>query len=70
MVMQNARIHTTTFKSPSTRAASCSKANAMSVPVEVIMKAAGWSSENTFLKFYNKSIVEDDLNLKNNCYQL
>lgn len=61
MIIQNADIDTTTFKSHSTRAALCSKANAKSVPVELIIKAAGWSSENTFQKFYNKPIVEDDL---------
>ena len=61
MVLHEAGIDTSMFKPHSTRAASCSKANAKSVPVESIMKAAGWSSENTFRRFYDKLVIEDDL---------
>ena len=61
MVLHEAGIDVNMFKPHSTRAASCSKANAKSVPVESIMKAAGWSSENTFRRFYNKPIIEGDL---------
>ena len=61
MVLRYAGINTSMFKPHSTRAASCSKANAKSIPVESIMKAAGWSSENTFRRFYDKPVIEDDL---------
>ena len=61
MVLHNAGIDTTIFKSHSIRAASCSKASSRSVPVDSIMKAAGWSSETTFQKFYNKPIRDRDL---------
>ena len=61
MVLHEAGIDVNMFKPHSTRAALCSKANAKSVPVESIMKAAGWSSENTFRRFYNKPIIEGDL---------
>ena len=61
MVLHEADIDTSMFKPHSARAASCSKANPKSVPVESIMKAAGWSSENTFQRFYDKPVIEDDL---------
>ena len=61
MVLHVAGIDTSMFKPHSTRAASCSKANAKSVPIQSIMKAAGWSSENTFRRFYDKPVIEDDL---------
>lgn len=40
----------------SLRAASTSKASSM-MPVDDILKAAGWSSESTFHKFYKRSIT-------------
>lgn len=61
MVLNEAGIYTNMFKPHSARAASCSKANAKSVPVMSIMQAAGRSSENTFRRFYNKPVIEDDL---------
>ena len=61
MVLNEAGIDTNMFRPHSTRAASCSKVNAKSVPVMSIMQAAGWSSENTFRRFYNKPVIEDDL---------
>ena len=47
-----------TFKSHSTRAAAASKANIACIPLETIMKTAGWSSLLVFMKYYNKPISE------------
>ncbi|CAB4011577.1 Tyrosine recombinase [Paramuricea clavata] len=46
----------TTFKAHSTRCAAVSKANVNGLHIDDILKTAGWSSEWTFAKFYNKSI--------------
>ena len=48
-------IDTSTFGAHSTRAASTSAAKAHNVSITTIMKSAGWSSESTFRKFYNKA---------------
>ena len=39
---------------------SAAKANVNSVPLDVILKKAGWSREKTFAIFYNKEIVNED----------
>lgn len=44
------------FKPHSVRAASSSSAAQARVPVETILKTAGWSTQCTFSKFYNKPI--------------
>ena len=49
--MKEAGIDVNTFKSHSTRAASTSTAKRMDVPIEDILKTAGWSTEQTFQKF-------------------
>ena len=56
-VMYEAGIDTNVFKSHSTRAAACSKLKNDSVPVEEILKTAGWSNDNCFRKFYDKPIM-------------
>jgi hypothetical protein len=38
---------------------SAAKANVNSVPLDVILKKAGWSREKTFAIFYNKEIVNE-----------
>ena len=43
------------FGAHSTRAASMSAAVSQGVPVDVIMKATGWSAESTFTRFYKKA---------------
>lgn len=48
------------FSAHSTRAASSSAAKQNGVPVGEILKRAGWSSEKTFLKFYNLNIVKNN----------
>ena len=52
-----AGIDTSIFGAHSTRAASTSAAKAHNVSIATIMTSAGWSSENTFRKFYNKAIT-------------
>lgn len=46
------------FSSHSTRSAAVSKAKYVSVPIDDILKVAGWSNIGTFGKFYDKKIVE------------
>ena len=51
-----AGIDTSTFGAHSSRAASTSAAKAQKLSITTIMDSAGWSSENTFVKYYNKTI--------------
>ena len=52
--MASAGVDVNTFKPHSTRAAAASKAKTASVPIKEILDTAGWSSERTFDRFYNK----------------
>ena len=56
-VLGKAGIDTSSYTAHSTRAASTSAVSSANLPIDIIMKAAGWSSENTFQKFYNKPLV-------------
>ena len=47
------------YQAHSTRSASTSKA-AGSLPVDAVMKLAGWSQESTFRKYYNKTVLASD----------
>ena len=51
-----AGIDITVFTCHSTRSASTSKANNLGLSFKDIAKAAGWKSESTFQKFYNKPL--------------
>ena len=53
-VLAAAGIDTNMYVSHSTRAASCSAAASAGVSLATIMKAAGWSSDCTFAKFYRR----------------
>ena len=44
------------LKPHSTRAAATSKAKTASVPIQEILKTAGWSSSRCFDKFYDKPV--------------
>jgi integrase len=55
-VMGKAGIYTSCYGGHSTRSASTSAASSTKLPIDIIMKAAGWSSETTFQRFYNKPI--------------
>ena len=59
-----AGIDTSTFGAHSTRAASTSAAKAQKLSITTIMDSAGWSSENTFMK-YNKTISKPKDNFGN-----
>lgn len=60
LVLSLSNIDVSKFRSHSTRAAAVSAASAKYVPVSDIMKTAGWSSEKTFQKFYNKPVVKEN----------
>lgn len=53
-VLTDAGISMAIFTPHSTRAASTSQANRSSVPLDTIMKTAGWSQTSTFAVYYNK----------------
>lgn len=55
-IMEKAGVNTAIYKPHSTRAAVTSKAARANVPIEDILKAAGWSTAGTFGKFYNKKV--------------
>ena len=46
------------FGAHSARSAVVSKANLSGVPIQEIMKKAGWSNQSTFAKFYNKKVSQ------------
>ena len=53
-VMEKSRIDINMLRSHSTRSASTSAALRSGVPIDIIMKVAGWSTKCTFARFYNK----------------
>ena len=53
--LTRAGIDTVQFGAHSTRAASTSAAVSRGAPVDAVLKAAGWSAESTFTKFYKKA---------------
>lgn len=63
-VLQQANIDTSILKAHSTRAAATSAAHFNQISIDVVMASVGWSSGNTFAKFYKKPIIDQDSNLK------
>ena len=57
-VMQEAGIDIDSYKAHSTRAASTSAALQNGVPMDTILQTAGWSSEATLARYYNKEILD------------
>ena len=53
-MLNGAGVDTKQFSAHGTRAASTSAALSSGVPVDVVLLAAGWSSESTFTRFYRK----------------
>jgi hypothetical protein len=51
-MVEKCGIDINTVSAHSVRAASTSKANANLVPVDNILKVAGWSNAETFARFY------------------
>ena len=58
--LTDAGIDTKLFKPHSTRAASASAAFARATPLQTILRTAGWRTECTFSKYYNKQILPPD----------
>ena len=59
-IMEDAGIDISIFKSHSVRGATCSKAAGAGVTTKQILKAADWSSEGTFQKFYHRDLERGD----------
>ena len=62
--MGKAGIDTSVYKAHSTthRAAATSAAKGKQVPIDTILSAAGWSSESTFARSYDKPIQDTAAN--------
>lgn len=58
-LLHKAGVDTGKFQSHSTRAASTSAAAKAAVPLDTILKTAGWASQSTFRKFYDKPVTEN-----------
>ncbi|CAG2254849.1 unnamed protein product [Mytilus edulis] len=56
IVLQSAGVDITIYKPHSTRSASTSAALRCATSIDTILKAAGWSNESTFRKFYDKPV--------------
>ena len=62
-ILRAAGIDTQQFTAHSTRSAGTSKAARVeSVPIDAILKSAGWVQESTFRKFYNRDVSCNDEN--------
>lgn len=59
-VMSKSGINLKSYSSHSARSAVVSKAFHNLIPVECILRRAGWTSEKTFAKFYKKPIESDE----------
>ncbi len=59
MIMAMAGIDVSIYKSHSVRAASTSKAWELGVPLEEILRTAGWSSAVTFANYYKKTVLKE-----------
>ena len=60
VILKESGINTDVYSAHSTRAASVSKASNRQVPIDQIMANAGWRSADTFRRFYNKPIEENN----------
>lgn len=58
--MKLAGINLSMFAPHSVRAASTSAAFAANVPIQTILKTAGWTQDSTFRKYYNKPVRRSD----------
>ncbi|CAC5388607.1 unnamed protein product [Mytilus coruscus] len=62
IVLQTSGVDITIYKPHSTRSASTSAALRCATSVDTILKAAGWSNESTFRKFYDKPVSKQNYN--------
>ena len=58
--MSSSGIDCEKYKAHSVRSASASKAKFCQIPIQDIMKTAGWSSSRTFSQFYDKKVDNTD----------
>ena len=56
--MQSSGIDTNKYKAHSVRAAATSKASNDNIPVQDIMKLAGWTQQSTFARYYKKKVLK------------
>ena len=71
-IMKAAGIDTNVFKPHSCRSASNSKAKHSGLPTDIILKRGSWSNVETFLKFYFRTIIDqqtDDESISNKYQQ-
>ena len=54
-----AGIDTTRYGSHSTRGAAASAAKRVGIPINLILKSAGWKNEHSFARFYDKNLDQD-----------
>ena len=59
LFLGDAGIDTTVFTAHSTRSASTSKANNLGLSMKDIAKAAGWSTEHSFQRFYKLPVKKN-----------
>ena len=59
-IVHKAGIHTKTFKSHCLRSGSTSNAFSGGLSLTEIAKAAGWTNVETFEKFYNKPVIDNN----------
>ena len=59
-VMLTSGINCDKYKAHSVRSASTSRAKNCQIPIQEIMKTAGWSSARTFCQFYDKKVEDTD----------
>ena len=59
--MSDANIDIEKFKAQCVRSASTNAAISMNVPIDTVMKTAGWSRESTFSKYYKKPLLNDKI---------
>lgn len=59
-----AGVDSTVFKAHSTRHASTSAALRQGVSIDLIQKSAGWSATNTFARFYNRPLADENTMFK------
>ena len=58
-----AGIDTSKYKGHSTRGASASAARKLGVPINLILKQAGWKNEFSFARYYDKNIDQDETDM-------
>jgi len=59
LTMAKAGLNTDVYKPHSTRSAAVSRADERGVPIDLILKKAGWKSSTTFGKYYKKKVEKD-----------